>query len=75
MNSNRGSLNDKAPEPFAFALREFIVSDAFADAEHIDGDEENLVKRIRGCLLSELRWTAAGDAFEHTGEVLWMLKS
>ena len=51
------------------------VSDAFADEEHSDGEEENLVERIRGRFLSELGWADAGDAFEHTGEVLWMLES
>ena len=58
-----------------FTIIHNIVSDAFAYAEHSDGDEENLVKRIRGCFLSELGGADAGDAFEHTGEVLWMLES
>ena len=58
-----------------FTIIHNIVSDAFADTEHSNGDEENLLERIRGCFLSELRGANAGDAFEHTGEVLWMLES
>ena len=58
-----------------FTIIRNIVSDAFADEEHSDGDEENLVERIRGCLLSELGGADAGDAFEHAWEVLWMLES
>ena len=58
-----------------FTLIHNIVRDAFAGVEHRDGDEQDLVERIRGCFLSELGGTDAGDAFEHTGEVLWMLES
>ena len=58
-----------------FTIIHNIVSDAFADTEHCYGDEENLLERIRGCFLSELGGADAGDAFEHTGEVLWMLES
>ena len=34
-----------------------------------------LIVVYRSCLLSELCRADAGDAFEHTGEMLWMLKS
>ena len=58
-----------------FTVIHNIVRDAFAGAEHRDGDEQDLVARIRGCFLSELGGADAGDAFEHTGEVLRMLES
>ena len=49
-----------------FTLIPNIVREAFAGVEHSDGDEQDLVERIRGCFLSELGGADACDAFEHT---------